>query len=42
MNELEIIANLKKIINNPSALNLTDDVFFDKKKIFISKYRHIQ
>tara|TARA_Y100001970_G_scaffold65522_1_gene83858 strand:- start:8243 stop:9196 length:954 start_codon:yes stop_codon:yes gene_type:complete len=36
MNELEIIANLKKIINNPSALNLTDDVFFDKKKSLLA------
>ena len=31
MNEIEIINNLKKIINNPYALNLNDDVFFDKK-----------
>ena len=32
MNELNIIYNIKKIIKNPSALNLNDDVFFDKKK----------
>ena len=36
MNELEIIDNLRKIINNPSALNLTDDVFFDKKKSLLA------
>ncbi len=32
MNEHEIIGNLKKIIKNPNALKLNDDVFFDKKK----------
>ena len=34
MNEFEIIKNyFQKIIkNNPSALKLNDDVFFDKKK----------
>ena len=31
MNELEIINHLKKIVKNPSALKLSDDVFFDKK-----------
>ncbi len=36
MNEIEIIDNLKKIINNPYALNLNDDVFFDKKKLLIA------
>ena len=35
MNELKIINNLRKIINNPSALNLYDDVFFDKKKSLV-------
>ena len=34
MNELEIINNLKKIINNPSALNLNDDVFLIKKNLY--------
>ena len=32
MNEIEIINNIRKVINNNSALNLNDDVFFDKKK----------
>ena len=32
MNEIEIINNLRKIINNPISFNLNDDVFFDKKK----------
>ena len=36
MNEFEIISNLKKIIKNPSALNLNDDVFFDKKKNLVA------
>ena len=36
MNELEIIANIKKIIKNSSALKLEDDVFFDKKKNLIA------
>ena len=35
MNELQIINNLRKIITNPSALNLYDDVFFDKKKSLV-------
>ena len=37
MNELEIISNIRKIIKNPSALNINDDVFFDKKnKLVVS------
>ena len=32
MNEIEIINNIRKVIHNNSALNLRDDVFFDKKK----------
>lgn len=32
MNEIEIINNIRKVIHNNSALNLKDDVFFDKKK----------
>tara|TARA_B100000965_G_scaffold404780_1_gene436573 strand:- start:896 stop:1849 length:954 start_codon:yes stop_codon:yes gene_type:complete len=36
MNEFEIIDNLKKIINNPVSLNLSDDVFFDKKKSLVA------
>ena len=36
MNELEIIANIKKIIKNSSALKLEDDVFFDKKNLIAS------
>ena len=35
MNEFEIINNLKKIINNPESLKLSDDVFFDKKKALV-------
>lgn len=31
MNETQIINNIRKIIKNPNALNLKDDVFFDKK-----------
>ena len=31
MNEIEVISNLKQIVKNPSALKLSDDVFFDKK-----------
>ena len=36
MNELDIIGKLRKIINNPSALNLNDDVFFDKKNCLLA------
>ena len=36
MNEFEIIHNLKKIINNSSALNLNDDVFHDKKNSLLA------
>ena len=37
MNELEIINNIRKIIKNPSALNINDDVLFDKKnKLVVS------
>ncbi len=36
MNEIEIINNLKKIVNHSSALNLEDDVFFDKKKMLLA------
>ena len=36
MNEIDIINNLKKIINNKSALNLSDDVFFDKKNSLVA------
>ena len=38
MNEFELIKNyFQKIIkNNPSALNLNDDVFFDKKKKLVA------
>ena len=35
MNELQIINNLRKIITNPSTLNLYDDVF-DKKILVVS------
>ena len=31
MNEIEVISNFKQIVKNPSALKLSDDVFFDKK-----------
>ena len=31
MNETQIINNIRKIIKNPNAFNLKDDVFFDKK-----------
>ena len=33
MNEHQIIDNLRKIIKDPNALNLNDDVFFDKKNL---------
>ena len=36
MNELEIINSIKKIIKDPSALKLNDDVFFDKKKSLVA------
>ena len=36
MNEIEIINNIKKIIKNPAALKLNDDVFFDKKKSLVA------
>ena len=36
MNELDIIGKLRKIINNPSALNLNDDVFYDKKNCLLA------
>ena len=36
MNELEIINNLRKIVKSPKALNLNDDVFYDKKKSLIA------
>ena len=36
MNELEIINYLKKIIKHKGALNLNDDVFFDKKNSLIA------
>ena len=36
MNEFEIINNLRKIIKSPKALNLNDDVFYDKKKSLIA------
>ena len=34
MNEIEIIDNIRKVVNNNSALNLRDDVFFDKKNLY--------
>ena len=36
MNEIEIIRNLRKIVRSSSALNLNDDVFFDKSKSLVS------
>ena len=36
MNELEVINNLKNIIKSTSALKLTDDVFYDKKKSLVA------
>ena len=35
MNEHQIIDNLRKIIKDPKALNLNDDVVFDKKKSLV-------
>ena len=36
MNEYEIIHNLRKIVKNPAALKLNDDVFFDRKNSLIA------
>ena len=36
MNEIQIINNLRKIIKNPYALKLNDDVFLIKKKLLAS------
>ena len=36
MNELEIINNIRRIIKAPQALNLNDDVFYDKKKSLLA------
>ena len=36
MNELDFINNIRKIVTNPSALNLDDDVFFDKKRSIVA------
>ncbi len=36
MNEFQIINNLKKIVKNQAALNLNDDVFFDKKNSLVA------
>ncbi len=36
MIEEVIINNLKSIIKSPAALNLNDDVFFDKKKLLVA------
>ena len=36
MNEYEIIHNLRKIVKNPAALKLYDDVFFDRKNSLIA------
>ena len=36
MNEHEIIKKLREIIKNPAAMNLNDDVFFDKKKSLVA------
>ncbi len=36
MNEFDVINSLRKIIKNKSALNLEDDVFFDKKNSLVA------
>ena len=36
MNEIQIINKLRKIIKNPYALKLNDDVFFDKSKSLLA------
>ena len=36
MNEIQIINNLRKIIKTPVAMNIDDDVLFDKKNSLIS------